>query len=187
MQMWMLFLPEIIGTLIGAALGLWTASWWDRRKDRLAEDQHTVRTIDSLIGEIEMLRSAAEEATKPRDESDAPVARPGGAVLVTIDMLFFPDAAFRSAVSAGGLGLLPADLQVMLSGFYESVGWARLHRDNIATSYNRSATVRENVSYLENARVHLGSGCHAMLSLVEEVLQELRQQRAIVEGETRGA
>ena len=180
MQLLMLFLPEVVGTLIGAALGLWSAQWWDHRKDARQTQESTLRTIDSLIGEIALLRGAAQAAVEPQDPADAEVALPGGAMQVTVDMLFLPNAAFQSAVGAGGLGLLPATLQVQLSTFYEAVAWTRMHRDNIMTSYDHAVSVDHNVGYLRNARNYLAAGSQWLLSEVDNLLEQLRRHRSAV-------
>jgi hypothetical protein len=177
MQAFTLFLPELVGTLVGACLAVWTTWWWDRRKDKLDKKEHKLRIIDSLVGEITGLRSVAETALESDEAENEPEARPDGRIALSIDVFFLPNAAFQSAVGGGGFSRLPADLQVTLSGFYETVAWARLHRDNLVTSYSHASSVENNLGYIRNAKTYFQAGCGFILQTVDDVLEQLHQER----------
>jgi len=179
MDLLLLFLPDLLGTFVGAVVGLSCAIWWDRTKQLEEKKELEFRTLESLLGEMKLIGDAAaaavdETRTEVRleepqqNETDSETG-----TTVELGIIYLPGSAFDSAIHSGGLALLPAQLQVVLSGFYELVRLTRLHVDHMDTSYSKGLSVEDNVRFLENAQGYLRSHCEFILSQIQEIRPRL--------------
>ena len=163
---WLSYLRELSLTVIGAALGFALAIYWDRRREAEAERMKRRLMLDSMLIEIETILSQVglpESSFLPRDN---------GAIEVDLSIPFLPSAAFETAVHSGDLTLLTPSLQAQASSVYEHLRIAKLHVDNITTSYTTNLDPELVRTYLTNAFNYL----RGHLTMIEEQLKDFRKE-----------
>jgi hypothetical protein len=141
---------QLLGTLVGAGVGLALAMWWDRRKKELDLGDRRSTTIQSLYLEV---TGIGERLSIPELVSEA---LSGGGAQLDLPRPHLPNSAFEAAVHSGNLTLLPPVLQVELSWCYEQLRLARLIVDDIVTFYSKGYEVQETVDYLDCDRLVRG-------------------------------
>jgi hypothetical protein len=57
---WLKFVQDLVPVVIGSALGISLAMWWDKRKARAETKDKRIRTIDMISGEIERLLASPD-------------------------------------------------------------------------------------------------------------------------------
>jgi len=150
------FLRDLLGTCLGAGLGLAGAMWWDRRKDREANRTIRMRAVAALLTELDGTTKSLGVPALEMSEQE------GGAVAIDMNVPFLLDSAFRTAVSSNALGWLPAEAQGTLSSFYEHLRITRLAVDQLVTAYSGGGDVKAQVSRMQSAANYL-AGHSAML------------------------
>lgn len=164
---WIGFGQDLLGTLIGAGLGLACAMWWDRQKDRADIKARRLRTILAIREEIDGTSSSLE--IPQLDVADAE----GGAVKIEMSVPFLLSAAFETAIHSGNLALLPSKAQATLSSFYEHLRIARLGVDVLTTNYAHGGNVSDGVTRIQNAANYLQGHCEMLRGQVPDVREAL--------------
>jgi hypothetical protein len=165
--MWLNLLIELVGSLVGAGLGVWFAMWQDRVRERQSTQGRRIDIVTTLIHEIDRTITAVDEYELEQGEPTAT-----GAVGVSLSYPYLLDAAFRATVASGGLALLSGNQQIDLAQYYRSVDLANGLLSRIATQ--APDLDQSNMWLFKNMYTHLNSHLQMLKVLGEPLLKELR-------------
>jgi hypothetical protein len=165
------YVRDVSGHVIGAALGFGLAMWWDRRKESGTVRARRRTTSESLLLEIETLQSSIGIL----EDSFNPSATSPGAIAVEFTLPFLLTAAFDAAVHSGNLALLSPEVQSQVASVYEHVRIAKLHVDNIATSYAKDFEPEDVGAYLSNSYGYLRASCEMIRNGLPSLIGALKE------------
>lgn len=169
------FIRDLLGTFLGAGLGLGSAMWWDRRKERQGLRERRLRAIATIRADVASTEAAIDVPSAQVAETD------GGAYLVEFSIPFFQSTGFESAMYSGDVSLLPSALQTALSAFHEHLRITRLAVDELSRSYAYGASAEDDARRIQNTANHL-AGLSEMLGTL---IPELREKLDIAEDNVR--